>query len=105
MQLHYKLHVGGYFQQGLGLRLNWVDNSGPAARGVFRSGQNYGQQARLESGDVIVEINGRHINNQYDYYSAMNRSNGFARLLVRDVRGGHVRVDVYPRRVMQHQPF
>jgi len=105
LQLRYKMQVQGYIQQGVGLRLTYVDFNGPAARGIFRSGPAIGRRARLEAGDVIVDINGRPINNEFDYYRAMNRSNGYARLLVRDIRGGHVRVDVRPRPVFAPNPF
>jgi hypothetical protein len=47
------------------------------------------QRVGLESGDAIVEINGRWINSDYAYYSALQASGGQGTMLVRDVRSGY----------------
>ena len=48
------------------------------------------QRIGLESGDVIVALNGRPVRNYVEYRRALAQSGGVVRLLVRDVRSGNV---------------
>lgn len=69
----------------------------PPGQGIPQGGRvvvtqtfpGYPAYGRLERGDVLLEINGRPIRSQYDLTTTLNRSNGFARMLVLDVRTGN----------------
>ena len=50
----------------------------------------YGAAERmgLEQGDIVTQVNGRPIRGLWDLRRALDRSNGYVRLMVRDVRTG-----------------
>lgn len=44
----------------------------------------------LESGDVIVAVNGNWLRSQNDYYRALQYSGGYVQLTVQDIRSGRL---------------
>jgi hypothetical protein len=85
----YRLQITAEFTPN-GMRVLSVDPNGPAAS-LTRvvNGQRY--KGILDTGDVILAVDGMAIHTQDDYHAAMRAShNGRVRLTVRDVKTGQV---------------
>jgi S1-C subfamily serine protease len=73
-----RLGFYGHFEWGYGMIVDSVPWGTPA------------RQMGLESGDVIVAINGQWLRSQGDYYRALAYSGEHARVTVQDVRSGRM---------------
>jgi hypothetical protein len=86
LELKYSLKVDGYFDDD-GFNIENLDAGGPAENLMDAAGN---ATARMEKGDIIVEINGKKLKTAADYVKALNDAADpmKIKLKIRDVNTG-----------------